>query len=161
METENIQTNQDYTDLHIEAHLEIAKILNDFNLVNMQPESMLETGITSTFFPHGVGHLIGLQVHDVGGHFSDASGQLKPALKQHPFLRTNRKMENRMAFTVEPGLYFIDSLLAKQKNAQHHQAFNWDKIESFKAYGGIRIEDDIVVKDNRVINLTRNAFAAL
>ena len=66
-----------------------------------------------------------------------------------------------MAFTIEPGLYFIDTLLKEQRNSDHANAFNWTKIESFMPYGGIRIEDDIVVRENGVLNLTRDAFAEL
>ena len=70
-------------------------------------------------------------------------------------------METSMAFTIEPGLYFIDSLLTDQKDGPHNQAFNWDKIDSFRPYGGIRIEDNIVIQEEGVLNLTRDAFSAL
>lgn len=158
---ESIKTDQNYSDLHFSAHLEIAKIIKQFGFVDLDPESIVETGISSTFFPHGLGHLIGLQVHDVGGQFADMTGKANPPPRQHPFLRATRKMECNMAYTIEPGLYFIESLLKKHRDSQHNQAFNWQKIESFKPYGGIRIEDDIVVKDDKVINLTREAFALI
>ncbi len=156
---DSIKTDQNYLDLHISAHLEIAKVIKQFGFVDLEPESIVETGISSTFFPHGLGHLIGLQVHDVGGQFADISGKANPPPSQHPFLRATRKMESNMAFTIEPGLYFIESLLKQWRHGEHHQAFNWQRIESFKPYGGIRIEDDIVVKDDKVINLTRDAFS--
>lgn len=158
---DSIQTNQNYTDLHINAHIQIGKIINQFGIVDMSAESMLESGITSTFFPHGLGHLIGLQVHDVGGHFADSTGRLNLPPTDHPFLRSTRKMSPNMAFTIEPGLYFIDSLLAEQKRGKHSGVFNWTKIESFAPYGGIRIEDDIIIQENGVLNLTREAFANL
>ncbi len=157
----SISLNQSYQDLHVAAHLEIAKIIKQFGFVDLEPESMLETGISNTFFPHGLGHLIGLQVHDVGGQFADPSGKANPPPSQHPFLRATRKMEANMAYTIEPGLYFIESLLKKHRNGEHSQTFNWQKIESFKPYGGIRIEDDIVIKSDKVINLTRDAFAQI
>jgi len=158
---DSIQVNQDYLDLHIEAHLAIAQIIQDFKLVDMSPEAMLESGVSATFFPHGLGHLIGLQVHDVGGQFADASGKANPPPAEHAFLRSTRKMENSMVFTIEPGLYFIESLLQKQRQSAHSKAFNWDKIEQMMPYGGIRIEDNIVISDCGVRNLTREAFAKL
>ena len=161
----SIKTNQNYLDLHIDAHHQIAKIINQFGFVNMSPESMVESGISGAFFPHGLGHLIGLQVHDVGGQFSDATGKLNPPPNSHPFLRSTRKMEANMAFTIEPGLYFIESLLKQYRssgeNNQYTSSFNWEKIEAFKPFGGIRIEDDIIIQNDGVLNLTRNAFAEL
>jgi Xaa-Pro dipeptidase len=158
---ESVKTNQDYIDLHISAHLKIAEVLKQFGFVNMTAQAMLDAGITSAFFPHGLGHLIGLQVHDVGGHFLDQTGKANPPPAEHPFCRSTRKMEVGMAFTIEPGLYFIDMLLQPFKQSQHNDAFNWDKIEAFKPYGGIRIEDTIVIQNDAVLNLTRDAFAAL
>jgi len=158
---DSIQTGQPYLDLHHQAHLSIAAIIQRFGLVDMSAEAIVETGISATFFPHGLGHLIGLQVHDVGGQFADASGTPNPPPAAYPFLRCTRKIEAAMAFTIEPGLYFIDTLLKAQKKGQHANAFNWQKIETFMPYGGIRIEDDIIVEQDGVVNLTRDAFAAL
>ncbi|MGB0495725.1 MAG: Xaa-Pro dipeptidase [Kangiellaceae bacterium] len=158
---DSIKIGQNYVDLHIDAHLQIAKIIKRFGFVDMSAEAMLETGISASFFPHGLGHLIGLQVHDVGGHFADEAGILNPAPGSHPFLRCTRKMENNMAFTIEPGLYFIKSLLKKYRDDQYSKSFNWRKIESFMPFGGIRIEDNIVIQENSILNLTRDAFAEL
>lgn len=158
---DSITVGQKYLDLHVNAHLQIAEIIKSFGLVDMSAEAMLESGVSATFFPHGLGHLIGLQVHDVAGKFADISGKENPSPDAHPFLRSTRKMEPNMAFTIEPGLYFIESLLTGQRKGQHSQSFNWEKIEAFMPYGGIRIEDDIVIKENGVLNLTRDAFAKL
>jgi len=158
---DSIQVGQKYLDLHIKAHHQIADIINQFGFVDMSAEAMVDSGITASFFPHGLGHLIGLQVHDIGGQFLDQSGKENPPPTAHPFLRSTRNMEVGMAFTIEPGLYFIDLLLKTQREGQHNKAFNWSKIESFMPYGGIRIEDDIVIQENGVLNLTRDAFAEL
>lgn len=162
---DSIKNGQNYCDLHIDAHLKIAEIISQFDFVDMSASEMLESGISSAFFPHGLGHLIGLQVHDVGGQFADANGKLNPPPSSHPFLRSTRKMEANMAFTIEPGLYFIESLLKQYRNSgsnsQYSSLFNWNKIESFMPYGGIRIEDNIVIQENSVLNLTRDAFAEL
>ena len=158
---QSIKTGQKYLDLHINAHLQIGEIINRFGFVDMSADAMLETGISATFFPHGLGHLIGLQVHDVGGQFMDISGAANPPPDTHPFLRSTRNMEVGMAFTIEPGLYFIDTLLADQRDGKNHQAFNWSKIETFMPFGGIRIEDDIVIQQEGILNMTRDAFAKL
>ncbi|WP_246722944.1 Xaa-Pro dipeptidase [Aliikangiella sp. G2MR2-5] len=151
----------EYGDLHASAHRKIARLIHDFNFVDMSVDALVETDITSTFFPHGLGHLIGLQVHDVGGQFADETGAAKPPPAAYPFLRSTRTIESNMVYTVEPGFYFIDPLLAKQKDGEYANAFNWDKIESFRPYGGIRIEDNIVIRESGVENLTRDAFSAL
>ena len=158
---DSIKVGQSYLDLHINAHHQIANIIKQFGFVNMSAESMVESGITGTFFPHGLGHLIGLQVHDVGGQFADDLGAMNPPPPAYPFLRSTRKMEASMAFTIEPGLYFIESLLKSQREGEHHKAFNWNTIEAFMPYGGIRIEDDIVIQEEGILNMTRDAFAKL
>ncbi len=157
----SIKVGQKYLDLHVAAHYQIGEIIKRFEFVNMPVEEMVESGITSVFFPHGLGHLIGLQVHDIGGQFLDASGAKNPPPAAHPFLRSTRDMEVGMAFTIEPGFYFIEMLLKPYRTGPYAKAFNWPKIEAFMAYGGIRIEDDIVIQENGVLNLTREAFAGL
>lgn len=144
-----------YPDLHIEAHQHIAKILADFNFVQMSAEGILGSGISRTFFPHGLGHHLGLQVHDVGGFMADERGTHVAAPADHPFLRTTRLVEANMVFTIEPGLYFIDSLLADLKDTAHGKAVNWDKVAEFRKYGGIRIEDNVIVHKDRNENMTR------
>lgn len=158
---DSITNGQSYLDLHINAHLQISEILNQFDILSLQPQDAVESGISGAFFPHGLGHLIGLQVHDVGGQFADASGKNNPPPSAHPFLRSTRKMETNMAFTIEPGLYFIDALLSKHRDGKHKQAFNWSKIEALMPFGGIRIEDDIVIRKDGIKNMTREAFAKL
>lgn len=158
---DSIRVGQQYLDLHVNAHHQIANIIKQFGFVDMSAEGMVESGITGAFFPHGLGHLIGLQVHDVGGQFADETGLANPPPASHPFLRSTRKMEASMAFTIEPGCYFIESLLKNHRDGEHSSDFNWNKIETFKPYGGIRIEDDIVIQEHGILNMTRDAFAKL
>ena len=102
-------------------------------------------GSDQDFLPHGVGHLIGLQVHDVGGFMKEESGGSIPKPDGHPFLRLTRKVDAGQSFTIEPGFYFIDSLLAGLRDTHPASELNWTRIDSFRKYGGIRIEDDVVV----------------
>ncbi|GAB2685387.1 Xaa-Pro dipeptidase [Aliiglaciecola sp. 3_MG-2023] len=144
-----------YTEVHLAAHRYIAELLNRFNIVNLSAQDIVLNGITKTFFPHGIGHFLGLQVHDVAGHVADDRGTPNPPPKEHPFLRTTRIIESRQVFTIEPGLYFIDSLLADLRATEQSKYLNWDVIDAFRPYGGIRIEDNIIVHRDRNENMTR------
>ncbi|AXR05302.1 Xaa-Pro dipeptidase [Salinimonas sediminis] len=153
---DTLKPNVAYTDIHLLAHDGVAQILHDMGIVNLQPQDMVEQGITRTFFPHGIGHFLGLQVHDVGGLVNDDRGTPKPSPEDHPFLRCTRMVEPRQVFTIEPGLYFIDSLLADLKTSAASKYINWDKVDLFRPYGGIRIEDNIIVHRDRNENMTRD-----
>ena len=153
---EQLKPGVSYVDIHIQAHALIAAILSNSGIVNLPPEEILAQDITSTFFPHGIGHFLGLQVHDSGGHMADDRGTPMPPPESHPFLRTTRTIEARQVFTIEPGLYFIDSLLADLKASEQSKYINWDKVEAFKPYGGIRIEDNVIVHRDRNENMTRD-----
>lgn len=156
---EQIKPGGSYVDLHIQAHQKISAILNQFGFIDMDPEQMVKEGVSSVFFPHGLGHQLGLQVHDVGGHQTNEQGGTTNPPEQHPFLRNTRMLEKSQVLTVEPGLYFIDSLLQDIKTSEFDNNVNWEKVEAFKKFGGIRIEDDIVVTKDGHRNLTREAFA--
>ncbi|MFC4656534.1 Xaa-Pro dipeptidase [Rheinheimera marina] len=145
-----------YPDLHVEAHQRIAQVLTDFDFVRMPAADIVESGLSQVFFPHGLGHHLGLQVHDVGGFMADERGTHVAAPDAHPFLRTTRTVEANMVFTIEPGLYFIDSLLADARNTKAGQAVHWDKVEQFRKFGGIRIEDNVIVHKDRNENMTRD-----
>ncbi|WP_337881492.1 Xaa-Pro dipeptidase [Rheinheimera sp.] len=144
-----------YPDLHLEAHLRIAQVLSDFDFVRMPAADIVESGLSRVFFPHGLGHHLGLQVHDVGGFMADERGTHVAAPEAHPFLRTTRTVEANMVFTIEPGLYFIDSLLAEVRDSQAGKAVHWDKVAQFRKFGGIRIEDNVIVHKDRNENMTR------
>lgn len=145
-----------YVDLHIQTHQHIGAILKEFGITNVSADTAVESGLTSTFFPHGLGHHLGLQVHDIGGFMADERGTHIASPKQHPFLRTTRPIEADMVFTVEPGLYFIDSLLGDLVGTERHAMVNWDKVTELKPFGGIRIEDNIIVHREKNENMTRD-----
>ncbi len=155
----NVRSGKDYRDLHLDAHLGLAQILHTHDFIRMPAERAVETGVSSVFFPHGLGHGIGLQVHDVAGFAeSDRGGTLaRPA--GHPYLRLTRTLEPGMVVTIEPGIYFIDMLLAELASRPQSRDINWNKVDAFRRYGGIRIEDDVVCTDGEAENLSRDAFA--
>jgi Xaa-Pro dipeptidase len=149
-----------YVDLHKATYNEIATVLAEFNLLTVSAETAIEAGIVSTFFPHGLGHHLGLQTHDVGGFMADIRGTHIAPPEQHPFLRTTRIVEVNQVFTIEPGLYFIGTLLNELKQSKHSNMVNWSVVEQFLPYGGIRIEDNIIVHQNHNENMTREAGLA-
>ena len=158
---DKVEAGVDYRELHISAHKMLAEVLVDAELATGDPETLLGTGVTSAFFPHGLGHLLGVQVHDVGGHQENESGAIIDPPAGHPFLRLTRVLEEDMVLTIEPGMYVIDMLLDKLRGTAAESHVNWDTVDWLRPYGGIRIEDDIRVTANGRENLTRDAFARL
>lgn len=147
-----------YPDLHRECHLKTARILRQFGIIKSSPEGAVESGLSRSFLPHGLGHFLGLQVHDVGGHQTAAEGGTTPPPAEYSFLRTSRTIEVDQVFTIEPGLYFIDSLLEALKNSNLSSEVHWDKVDSLRPYGGVRIEDNVIVHADHVENMTRDCF---
>ena len=152
---------QCFVALNQRCHQYLAELLSRFDLVRLSPESILEQGITRSFMPHGLGHLLGTLVHDAGGRQADPQGTLLAPPAEHPMLRLTRKLEPGMALTIEPGLYFIEPLLAQLAASPQGGSVNWSMLDKLRCYGGIRIEDNIQVLDGGVENLTRDAFADL
>jgi len=149
----------DYRELHVQTHYHIAQILNDFGIINVSAETAVESGLSAVFYPHGLGHFLGLQTHDVAGLIADADGTPIPRPEGHPYLRLTRTLEAGNVLTIEPGLYFIEPLLRQWRENGDVGAIAWDKVEELAPYGGIRIEDNMVVTDGAPRNLTREAFA--
>ena len=155
-----VRAGFDYRQLHLDAHLALAGILRDFGLVTVSPEAAVATGVSSAFFPHGIGHGIGLQVHEVAGFAEHDGGGTIPRPEGHPYLRLTRTLQPGMVVTIEPGLYFIDMLLDELKAKGLGGSVDWSRVDAFRPYGGIRIEDDVVCTDDAPENLTRDGFAA-
>ncbi|WP_237057831.1 Xaa-Pro dipeptidase [Microbulbifer sediminum] len=148
-----------YPDLHRDCHQKIGELLEQFGVINCPAAAAAESGLTATFMPHGLGHFLGLQVHDVGGHQSAPEGGTTPPPEQYPFLRTTRTVEENQVFTIEPGLYFIDSLLGDLKDTKLAGEVNWAKVEELRPFGGVRIEDNVIVHEDRVENMTRDCYS--
>ena len=144
-----------YLDLHLAAHIAIGDLLHRTGVIKLRGEDALAAGVTSPFFPHGLGHFLGLQVHDVAGHQKAFEGGRVEPPSEHPYLRTTRTIEEGQIFTVEPGLYFIEMLLRGHRSGPTAQHFDWRLIDRLAPCGGIRIEDNVLVTADGHRNLTR------
>jgi Xaa-Pro dipeptidase len=150
----------DFRDLHIAAHHAIAGLLIETDIINMSPEQAVETTVSRSFFPHGLGHFLGLQVHDVGALLASAKGTKSPRPTNDPYLRLTRLLEPGNVLTIEPGLYFIDVLLDELGQQPEGKQVNWERVDELRRFGGIRIEDNLHITADGNENLTRAAFAA-
>jgi len=147
-----IKVGMNYEDLQEQMHIDVAKTLSDFNFMNISADEIYEKEYSKLFSPAGIGHYIGLQVHDIGNTLLDEDGKLIGKSESHPFLRLRKDIEVGNVFTIEPGIYIIDQLL---KPHYGKKEFNWDTIDKFRSYGGARVEDSVYVKENEIENLTR------
>jgi Xaa-Pro dipeptidase len=154
-----VRDGVDYATIHLDAHVRIGNLLEDAGLTSLSGSDAVQSGLTNVFFPHGVGHLLGLQVHDVAGFMITPEGTSKNKPSGHPYLRLTRTLSPGFVVTIEPGIYFIDSLLDTARASSLSQYIDWDAIERFKPCGGIRIEDDVLCTAGEPENLTRDAFA--
>jgi Xaa-Pro dipeptidase len=140
-----------YEDLHDESHRQVAAILKESGIAKGSVDEIDGKGISRVFYPHGLGHSLGLQTHDVGC----AVIAPKP---ENPFLRNTSTIEEGQVFTIEPGLYFIDALLAELRQKPEGALVDWNMVEALAPLGGIRIEDDLLVTERGVRNLTREVL---
>ena len=139
-----------YEELHDESHRQAAGVLRAVGISKLPADALVASGVTRAFYPHGLGHSLGLQTHDVGCG-------LQPPRKDNPFLRNTARIEQDQVFTIEPGIYFIDGLLAPLRNSPD---LDWKLIDALSALGGVRIEDDVVVLSGGIRNLTRESLPA-
>ena len=156
-----VQAGVDYRELHLTNHRLLAEVLVETGLANGDPETLLSAGVTAAFFPHGLGHLIGVQVHDVGGFMESESGGTIDPPSGHPFLRLTRVLKENMVVTIEPGLYVIDMLLENLRGTPAENLVDWKTVNWLRPFGGIRIEDEVRVLNDGQENMTRDAYIAL
>ncbi len=156
-----VRAGTDYRLLHLDAHLALATILADFGVTKVAAETAVATGVSTAFFPHGIGHGIGLQVHEVAGFAESDAGGILPKPDGHPYLRLTRVLQPGMVVTIEPGIYFIDMLLEPLRQGALGSSVDWNRVDAFRPFGGIRIEDDVVCTDGAPENLTRGGFAGI
>lgn len=147
----SVQLGQAYEVLHNAAHLEVANILRDAGVINVPAQEAVDRGVTRTFFPHGLGHSLGLQCHDIG------CAEM-PTETKSSALRGNFPIRVGQSFTIEPGIYFIDTLLDQARADERSSAIVWREVEQLAVLGGIRIEDDLLVTGGPSVveNFTRD-----
>lgn len=144
-----VEPGVSFVSLHEKAHLGLAALLGASELVRgLDDGAMVELGVTRAFFPHGLGHFLGVQVHDVGG-------RPQPPPDEHPALRLTHTLETGMVLTIEPGLYFIPDLLNEIRAQGLGDHLNEGLINELRGCGGIRVEDNVAVTVDGADNLTR------
>ena len=142
-----IAVGQPYERLHERAHEEVGAILAGAGVAKMSADEAVASGVTRAFFPHGLGHSLGLQCHDVG------CAEIKPKAS-NPFLRNTMTIAPGQVFTIEPGIYFIELLLGPLRASEPR--IDWKLVDALQPLGGVRIEDDLhVLAGAPAQNLTR------
>lgn len=140
-------------DLHLLAAKIIVEGLSNLGLMKGNPDEAVQAGAHALFFPHGLGHMMGLDVHDMEGLGEDFVGYDDELKRSDQFglayLRLAKSLSAGNVFTIEPGIYFISALIDQWKNENKFQEFiNYDRVEEYRDFGGIRIEDDILVTND-------------
>jgi Xaa-Pro dipeptidase len=141
-----------YEELHDDSHRLLAVALREVGIGRGSAEELVDRGVTRAFYPHGLGHSLGITVHDVGM-------KLRPPRADNPFLRNTSVIEPGQVFTIEPGIYVIDALLAPLQADDRRGLVDWDAVAELRPFGGIRVEDNVLVEPRGTRNLTREAFA--
>lgn len=139
--------------LHRRAVRGVAALLARVGVLRATPDEACERGWAHAFLPHGLGHHLGLQVHDVGGRQISPDGERRDPPPDVPHLRTTRELAAGHVVTIEPGLYFIPMLLEPLRAGVARSSFDWALVDALTPLGGIRIEDDVWV--GAAENLTR------
>lgn len=138
-----------YRRVHDIACLPIARFLADEGLITVSPETAVELGAHAVFYPHGTGHLIGLDVHDLenfGDRPAYPPGQGRPAPFGTRYLRLDLPLEAGWVVTIEPGFYVVPAILADKTLRETLRGIvDFDRAEKWLGFGGIRIEDDVLV----------------
>lgn len=149
----------EFKQLNLTCHYKISEILRTHGIIrDLSSEGCVEEQLSSVFFPHGLGHMLGLQVHDVGGDQSGPDGSQAPPCNSFPKLRMRRALRSDEVVTIEPGLYFIPIKLEQIRAKSVSRHVNWELLEKLLPFGGIRIEDDVLVKADESVNLTREVL---
>jgi Xaa-Pro aminopeptidase len=131
----------EYKDVHMGAARDITQGLIDMGLLRGDRDSLIAQGAHALFFPHGIGHMVGLGVRDAGGYMPGRQHSDAPGLR---YLRIDLPLKPHYVVTIEPGIYFIPALLRDpEQRARYGAAVNWDRAEALLNFGGIRIEDNV------------------
>ena len=150
-----------------EVHLEVCKVLAEnmkrLGLMKGNIEGAVGAGAHALFMPHGLGHMMGMTVHDMENfgeiNVGYAEGEKKSTQFGLSSLRLAKKLEVGNVFTIEPGIYFIPDLFEKWKSEKLHQEFlNYDEIEKYMDFGGIRMERDILIQEDGTSRILGDKF---
>ena len=139
-----------YSDIHIAAVSRLASALKELGLMKGNLQDAVAQGAMGMFMPHGLGHMMGLDVHDMENYGENYVGYDKKNIRSTQFglasLRLGRELQEGFVLTNEPGCYFIPELIDKWRaEGKCKDYINYDKVEEYKDFGGIRIEDDLLV----------------
>ena len=163
-----VRPGADWRDIHLRAHALTAEVLREADLILCTPGEALQKRVTSVFLPHGIGHLLGLEVHDVGGFMASPEGGDIAKPEGHPYLRLTRRLEPGFVVTMEPGIYFIDQLLERARSDERAGLINWSRVgqlslrgdpdrgRSRSARGPLREPHPGGIRGNRLRSLERN-----
>jgi Xaa-Pro aminopeptidase len=149
---ENTCPGRTYQEQHFLATRTLIEGLKAIGLMKGKTEDALEVGAQALFMPHGLGHAMGLDVHDMesfGENYVGYGNKTRRSTVQgHRSLRFGKELKPGMVITDEPGCYFIPALIDKWRTEKLHTEFiNYDAVEKMKGFGGIRIEDNILITD--------------
>ncbi len=146
---ENARPGVSNLELHMGACRTLAAGLRDLGLVKGDPSLVVEAGAHALFFPHGLGHMLGLDVHDMedlGDMVGYGEGIPRSTQFGLNFLRLARALEPGFVLTVEPGIYFIPALIDMWRaEGRHRDLIDYDRVETWRDFGGVRIEDDLLI----------------
>ncbi len=147
-----------HKDIHLAAAWVMAQGLKDLGLMRGDIDDAVEAGAHALFFPHGLGHMLGLDVHDMEGLGENSVGYDETVERSDQFglayLRMARRLEPGFVLTCEPGIYFIPALIDWWRGEARHADFiDYDKVDDYRDFTGVRIEDDVLVtpKGSRVL----------
>lgn len=142
-----------WPDMHRLAERKILEALKGGGVLQGPVDEMLAAGVGAVFMPHGLGHLLGLDTHDVGGYNKGVTRSEKPGLRS---LRLARALKEGMVLTVEPGCYFIDPVLVPaMEDAATARFFVRERVQALRGSGGVRLEDDVIVTADGIENMTQ------
>jgi Xaa-Pro aminopeptidase len=136
-------------EVHLVAARTIASGLREVGLMRGNVDEAVAAGAHALFFPHGIGHMLGLDVHDMedlGDAVGYPDGEARSTQFGLNFLRLAKRLEPGFVITVEPGVYFIPALIDRwRREGRHAEFIRYDRVQAFRSFGGVRIEDDVLI----------------
>ena len=136
----------EWHNVHRAAATVLAQGLQDLGILKGEVDGLLDSGAIALFFPHGIGHMTGLGVRDVGGH-APGRDEVRPCCGVR--VRINFPLEEGFLMTVEPGIYFVPAILDDpEKRERFRDSVDWESLDAWRSVGGVRIEDNVLITAN-------------